>query len=179
MKKNIASKTEIHADVFYAKTKDAIKTVLLDPNGKDKKYQNVGEDKTHGFELSINQHHSDIWNSYINYTWQTGKIDGKKDFDIPRHLLHLGTTYNKDAWTVNLDGTFISDRTEGVGGRFKARDAYFLLNLNTNYQFTKNFSMQFSIENLLDREYYDEDISTNHYYIGDGRTFTISARYTF
>ena len=179
IKKNIASKTVIHADAFWAKTKDAIKTVLLDPNGKDKKYQNVGEDKTHGFELAINQHHSDIWTSYINYTWQTGKIDGQKDYDIPRHLLHLGTTYNKNAWTVNLDGTFISDRTEGQSGCFKARDAYFLLNLNTNYQFNKNFSMQFSIENLLDREYYDEDISTNHYYIGDGRTFTISARYTF
>ena len=105
----------------------------------------------------------------------------KNNDDIPRHLLHLGTTYNKDAWTVNLDGMFISDRTEeGMkSGHFKARDAYFLLNLNTNYQFTKNFSMQFSIENLLDRDYYDEDISSNKYYIGDGRTFTISARYTF
>ena len=188
VKKNIASKTEIHADVFYAKTKDYIDKPVV--NGI-KQYQNVGDAKTHGFEISVNQHHSDVWTSYINYTWQTGKINAyqtkekvmeeKKNYDIPRHLLHLGTTYNKDAWTVNLDGMFISDRTEeGMqGGLFKARDAYFLLNLNTNYQFTKNFSMQFSIENLLDREYYDEDISTNHYYIGDGRTFTISARYTF
>ncbi len=59
------------------------------------------------------------------------------------------------------------------------RDAYFLLNINTTYQFNKNFSLQFSIENLLDREYYDEDISTSHYYIGDGRTYTLAARYTF
>ncbi len=192
-KKKVTSKTDIHADVFYAKTKDAIKTIY-ESNGKDKKYQNVGEDKTHGFELAVNQHHSDTWTSYINYTWQIGKIDGEKDYDIPRHLLHLGTTYNKDAWTVNLDGMFISNRylatsqmndtkyhyaESYMGGHFKARDAYFLLNLHTNYQFTKNFSMQFSIENLLDREYYDQDISANKYYIGDGRTFTISARYTF
>ncbi len=188
VKKNIASKTTIHADVFYAKTKDYIDRP---PYNDGKQYQNVGDAKTHGFEISVNQHHSDAWTSYVNYTWQTGKINAyqtkakdmeeKKNYDIPRHLLHLGTTYNKDAWTVNLDGMFISDRTEeGMqGGLFKARDAYFLLNLNTNYQFTKNFSMQFSIENLLDRDYYDEDISTNHYYIGDGRTFTISARYTF
>ena len=64
-------------------------------------------------------------------------------------------------------------------GHFKARDAYFLLNLNTNYQFNENFSMQFAIENVLDREYFDEDISTNHSYIGDGRTFTLTARYAF
>ena len=203
MKKSIASKTEVHADVFYAKTKDYIDNPYL-PDSKEKQYQNVGDAKTHGFEISINQHHSDNWTSYINYTWQTGTIYGfnsslkqmkeEKNYDIPRHLLHLGTTYNKDAWTVNLDGMFISNRYLAtsemtdyknhyaetyVGGHFRARDAYFLLNLNTNYQFTKNFSMQFSIENLLDREYYDQDISANKYYIGDGRTFTISARYTF
>ena len=181
LKKKVGNKTDIHGDVFYAKTKDAIKLISLNEEETEKQYQNAGNAKTHGFEISVNQHHSDAWTSYINYTWQTGKIDGEKDYDIPRHLLHLGTTYNKDAWTVNLDGSFISDRTEAgmQSGHFKARDAYFLLNLNTNYQFNKNFSMQFSIENLLDREYYDEDISTSHYYIGDGRTVTISARYTF
>ena len=181
MKKKVGNKTDIHADVFYAKTTDAIQSVELDEEGKNKQYQNVGEAKTHGFEIAVNQKHSDSWTSYINYTWQTGKIDGDKNYDIPRHLLHLGTTFHKDPWTVNVDGMFISDRTEAgmIGGHFKSRDAYFLLNLNTNYQFNKNFSMQFAIENVLDREYFDEDISTNHYYIGDGRTFTLSARYTF
>ena len=179
MKKKVGNKTDIHADVFYAKTTDAIQLVELDD--ENKKYQNVGEAKTHGFEIAVNQKHSDSWTSYINYTWQTGKIDGDKNYDIPRHLLHLGTTFHKDPWTVNVDGMFISDRTEAgwIGGHFKSRDAYFLLNLNTNYQFNKNFSMQFAIENVLDREYFDEDISTNHYYIGDGRTFTLSARYAF
>ena len=197
IKKKVADKTEIHTDVFYAKTSDQIN--LKDTGNKDgeytiKQYMNSGEAKTHGFEISVNQHHSDNWTSYVNYTWQVGKLEGKRDWDIPRHLIHLGTTFHKDAWTVNLDGMFISNRYLATndmndtknkyadnyrGGHFKSRDAYFLLNLNTNYQFNKNFSMQFAIENVLDREYFDEDISTNHYYIGDGRTFTLSARYTF
>lgn len=197
IKKKVADKTEIHTDVFYAKTSDQIN--LKDTGNKDgeytiKQYMNSGEAKTHGFEISVNQHHSDNWTSYVNYTWQVGKLEGKRDWDIPRHLIHLGTTFHKDAWTVNLDGMFISNRYLATndmndtknkyadnyrGGHFKARDAYFLLNLNTNYQFNKNFSMQFAIENVLDRDYFDEDISTNHYYIGDGRTFTLSARYTF
>lgn len=82
-----------------------------------------GEAKTHGFEIAVNQKHSDNWTSYINYTWQTGKIDGDKNYDIPRHLLHLGTTFHKDPWTVNVDGMFISDRTEAgmKSGHFKAR----------------------------------------------------------
>lgn len=181
MKKKLSGKTDLHVDAFYAKTKDAITSVYIDKPHNKKQYQNIGESKTHGFEIAVNQKHSDSWTSYINYTWQTGKIDGDKNYDIPRHLLHLGTTFHKDPWTVNVDGMFISDRTEAgmKSGCFKARDAYFLLNLNTNYQFNKNFSMQFAIENVLDREYFDEDISTNHYYIGDGRTFTLSARYAF
>ncbi len=179
LKKKLGNKTDIHADVFYAKTKDYIKLNKKDTNHQF--YENAGDEKKHGFELALTQHHSDNWTSYFNYTWETGKVEGEKDYDIPRHLVHLGTTFHKDPWTVNLDGMFISDRTEeGMqSGCFKARDAYFLLNLNTNYQFNKNFSMQFSIENLLDRDYYDEDISTSHYYIGDGRTYTLAARYSF
>lgn len=179
MKQKIGSKTDIHADVFYAKTKDYIR--LNDSDKKHEFYENAGDAKTHGFEISLNQHHSDAWTSYINYTWQTGKVEGEKNYDIPRHLLHLGTTYSKNPWTVNLDGMFISDRTEAgeESGHFKARDAYFLMNLSTNYQFNKNFGIQFAVNNLFDREYYDEDISNNHYYIGDGRTYTLTARYSF
>lgn len=179
LKKKIANKTDIHADVFYAKTKDYIGSAVDTEKGKQ--YQNQGDAKTHGFEISLNQHHSDAWSSYINYTWQTGKVEGEKNYDIPRHLLHLGTTYSKNPWTVNLDGMFISDRTEAgeESGHFKARDAYFLMNLSTNYQFNKNFGLQFAVNNLFDREYYDEDISNNHYYIGDGRTYTLTARYSF
>lgn len=179
MKQKIGGKTDIAADVFYAKTKDYIH--LNDSDKAHEFYENAGDAKTHGFELSLTQHHSDAWSSYVNYTWQTGKIEGEKNYDIPRHLLHLGTTYSKNPWTVNLDGMFISDRTEAgeESGHFKARDAYFLMNLSTNYQFNKNFGLQFAVNNLFDREYYDEDISNNHYYIGDGRTYTLTARYSF
>lgn len=179
MKQKIGGKTDITADVFYAETKDYIH--LNDSNKAHEFYENAGDAKTHGFEISLTQHHSDAWSSYVNYTWQTGKIEGEKNYDIPRHLLHLGTTYSKNPWTVNLDGMFISDRTEAgeESGHFKARDAYFLMNLSTNYQFNKNFGLQFAVNNLFDREYYDEDISNNHYYIGDGRTYTLTARYSF
>lgn len=191
LKKKIANKTDIHADVFYAKTEDYIRLMSYEGGqGKGKRYENNGDEKTHGFEVSLTQRHSDIWTSYINYTWQTAKNNGYKDYDVPRHLLHLGTTYNKAPWTINLDGMFISNRYLDItpgdtkkydyhSGHFRSRDAYFLMNLSTNYQFNKNFGLQFAVNNLFDREYYDEDISNNHYYIGDGRTYTLTARYSF
>ena len=192
LKKKFAEKTEIAADVFYAKTEDYIRTMpYVGSQGKGKRYENNGEEKTHGFEISLKQHHSDAWTSYINYTWQIAKNNGYKDYNVPRHLLHLGTTYNKAPWTINLDGMFISNRfldiTPGSStssykyqsGHFRSRDAYFLLNLSTNYQFNQSFGLQFGINNLFDRKYYDEDISTQHYYIGDGRTYYLTARYSF
>ena len=191
LKKKIANKTDIHADVFYAKTEDYIRLMSYEGGqGKGKRYENNGDEKTHGFEVSLTQRHSDIWTSYINYTWQTAKNNGYKDYNVPRHLLHLGTTYNKAPWTINLDGMFISNRYLDItpgdtkkydyhSGYFRSRDAYFLMNLSTNYQFNKNFGIQFAVNNLFDREYYDEDISNNHYYIGDGRTYTLTARYSF
>lgn len=179
LKKKIHNKTDIHADVFYAKTDDYIGSAVKSSAGYQ--YQNRGEEKTHGFEISLNQRHSDVWNSYINYTWQVGKIEDAKNYDIPHHLLHLGTTYNKAPWTINLDGMFISDRTPAgqESGHFRARDAYFLMNLSTNYQFNKNFGLQFGINNMFDRHYYDEDLNNSHYYIGDGRTYFLTARYSF
>ena len=191
LKKKIANKTDIHADVFYAKTEDYIRLMSYEGGqGKGKRYENNGDEKTHGFEVSLTQRHSDIWTSYINYTWQTAKNNGYKDYDVPRHLLHLGTTYNKAPWTINLDGMFISNRYLDItpgdtkkydyhSGHFRSRDAYFLMNLSTNYQFNKNFGLQLGVNNLFDRKYYDEDISTQHYYIGDGRSYTLTARYSF
>lgn len=191
LKKKIANKTDIHADVFYAKTEDYIRLMSYEGGqGKGKRYENNGDEKTHGFEVSLTQRHSDIWTSYINYTWQTAKNNGYKDYNVPRHLLHLGTTYNKAPWTINLDGMFISNRYLDItpgdtkkydyhSGHFRSRDAYFLMNLSTNYQFNKNFGLQLGVNNLFDRKYYDEDISTQHYYIGDGRTYTLTARYSF
>lgn len=178
VKTKVSGKTSVNVALFQANTKDYIKAVAYQGG---KQYQNVGDAKKHGFEVSLSQHHSHTWTSYFNYTWQTGTIEGEKDYDIPRHLIHLGTTYRHDPWTVNLDGTYISDRTEAgmIPGRFKARDAYFLLSLNTHYKLRKDLSLQFTIDNLLDKEYYDEDIATSHYYIGPGRTYTLTARYDF
>ena len=179
VKKKLGNKTNLSADIFFADTKDYIHLNKEDSNHKF--YENAGDAKKHGFEIALTQRHSDRWTSYFNYTWETGTIEGEKDYDIPRHLIHLGTAFHRDPWTVNLDGTYISDRTEAgmMPGHFKARDSYFLLNLNTHYKLRQDLSLQFSIDNLLDKEYYDEDIATSHYYIGAGRTYTLTARYDF
>ena len=184
-------KTKISADVFYARTKDYIDLVTIGKTAKGaaiKTYKNVGEARTHGAELSVTHKFSDLWSVYANYTWQLGKVADAdngyamgRDYEIPRHLFHSGVTYTNHPWTVNVDSMFVSARNEPgwESGKFESRDAYFLLNMDTSYAVNKNLSVQFSIYNVLDREYYDQESASSKYYIGDGRTFNISARYVF
>lgn len=184
-------KTKISADLFYARTKDYIDLVTIGKTAKGadiKTYKNVGEARTHGAELSVTHKFSSLWSVYANYTWQLGKVADAdngyamgRDYEIPRHLFHSGVTYTNHPWTVNVDSMFVSARNEPgwKSGKFESRDAYFLLNMDTAYAVNKNLSVQFSIYNILDREYYDQESASDKYYVGDGRTFTLSARYSF
>lgn len=188
MKKKFGSQTELHASIFYANTDDYIKLMKFGGNSEEdqdvnyKQYKNVGEAKTHGFELALNHNFSDKWGSYLNYTWQTGRVSGdegmEQNYDIPRHLLHTGVTYTNNPWTVILDGMFISSTNDPINshqyytGRYGSNDPYFLLNLNTTYEFNKNTSVQFGIYNLFNREFYDNEVTA-------GRTYNVAVRYTF
>lgn len=139
-------KTKISADVFYARTKDYIDLVTIGKTAKGaaiKTYKNVGEARTHGAELSVTHKFSDLWSVYANYTWQLGKVADAdngyamgRDYEIPRHLFHFGVTYTNHPWTVNVDSMFVSARNEPgwESGKFKSRDAYFLLNMDTSMQ---------------------------------------------
>lgn len=185
VKKQIGDATTITADVFKAKTKNYITGVEITDPDYQKSYENVGKADTKGFELAINHTFNPQWSSYMNYTWQIGTLNEtgkaeKPNYDIPRHLFHMGVTYTNNPWTVSLDGVFTSARNDPTvksspelyTGRFGSYDPYFLLNLDSNYQFNKNVSAQFSIYNIFNREFYDKEVTA-------GRTYNVSVRYTF
>ena len=184
LKKKIGDSTEIRTALFYAETEDYIKLVKYGENNADgwKQYQNVGEAKTRGAEISLNHTFSPRWSGYINYTWQTGQAtnaDGtamSRSYDLPRHLLHTGLTYAEKRWTVTLDGMFISSRNdpdeETYTGRFGSHDPYFVANMTAGYQYDQHTLFQFTIRNLLDREFYDDELT-------EGRAYNLSVRYTF
>ncbi len=193
IKKTINEKTHFQADVFYADTDDYIDLVKYGKNNETghKLYSNVGEAKSHGVEFNLNRKFSDKWSSYLDYTWQIGKVTGPitqpdnganfdkigthHDYDLPRHLFHTGVTYSSNPWTVTVDGMFISSRNDPAineTGKYGSFDPYFILNLDSNYQINKETSVQFSIYNVLDREFYDNEVTA-------GRTYNVSVRYTF
>ena len=57
-------------------------------------------------------------------------------------------------------------------GDYESHDPYFLLNLDANYKVSKAVTVQFSIYNVLDRDFYDNEVLS-------GRTYNAAVRYSF
>ncbi len=186
MKKKLGRGTDVNADIFFARTEDYIQMVDHGYNNSSgyTDYENMGNEKTHGVEITLDRRFNANWSAYMNYTWQIGKINGYdsdtgemsngRNYDIPRHLFHLGAAFTKQKWDVNVDGTFVSARNEPDvdTGAFESRDPYFLLNMNVNYKVAKDVSFQLGVYNVLNREFYDDEALS-------GRTYNAAVRYSF
>lgn len=192
IKQGIGSRTQWQADVFYTDTEDYIDQVKYGSNDETgwKRYENVGKARSRGIEISVRHQFSDKWASYMDYTWQYGRVTGPveqpgggannmyigshRNYDLPRHLFHTGITYTNAPWTVTADGTFVSARNDPLHetGRYGSYDPYFLLNLDANYQMSKEVTLQLGIANVLDREFYDNEVT-------EGRAYHMTVRYHF
>lgn len=188
-KKEMGS-TKMNANIFLAKTHDYIELSEVKgeaKSGKTKTYDNIGTADTKGVELSVTHDINTNWSAYGNYTYQVGNIDesgsglSQTNYDIPKHLFHVGIGYRKEAWSVYVDGSYVSSRNKPgeVSGKFESKDARFLVNMNANYQMNDQLSWQLSMQNLFNKKYFDQEAGSDKYYVGDGRTVTLSARYRF
>lgn len=170
--------TFVSASLFRSKTKDV---VYLQPSGTPgRAYVNGDEGTKKGVELEVRQKFNDKLNGYVNYTWQQGEVventSGmtQSNQDIPKHLLHIGLDYTIGRLNAVLDGQFVSARQAGdaITGEYNSEDPYFVMNAYFNYKLSKGMTLQFGIDNVLDREYYSGEATK-------GRTYNIGLRYLF
>ena len=190
MKKQLTEKTDLGISLYQVKTEDKIiYTTHYDPGTTTalfKKYENYGKEKRRGLELEINHKFNDQFSSYLNYAWQNGKVEQKTvvdtnlkdtnsaDYGIPKHLLHAGLKYKQGKWSNILEAQYVSARqsSDAVTGEYNSEDAFFIMNAAFNYQMTKNTSVQFAIENLLNKEFYCSEATSE-------RTYSLGVRYNF
>lgn len=190
-KKSWKDKDTLRVAVYKAKTKDAIEmyktkesSILGNINypGGYKIYYNAVERKKKGFEIEGTHKFNDKWSTYVNYSWQSADVKGnpalgfedKHNYDVPKHILHFGTRYNYKKWDVLADAEYISARQapDTVTGVYNSEDAFFITNLAVNYAVTPQASLQFSIYNLFDREFYASEATSE-------RTYAMSLQYKF
>ena len=81
------------------------------------------------------------------------------DYSVPKHIFHAGLAYDKEKWTGLLDMQYVSARqsSTAAAGEYGAYDGYFLVNTSVGYRVTPDFTVKFSIDNIFDREFYDNE----------------------
>jgi iron complex outermembrane recepter protein len=142
-------------------------------------FQNVGATRRQGFDAGL-QFNSSRWFAYINYsytnaTFQNSFVEssplnpfadvngnitvqpGDRLPGIPANLVKFGFQYKATrAWTVGASAV-------GATGQYlfgdeanltKQLPGYFLLNLNTSYQVTKNIQLFGLVQNVTNQRYY-------------------------
>ena len=183
MKKTLDEKTNMGITLYRVKTDDKVAYITHYLAGTStveyKRYENAGAEKRRGVEFDLKHQFDANWNGYFNYAWQNGKITSasgseSNNFDIPRHLLHTGIGYTKDKFNAILDAQYVSERQapDGTTGEYGSEDAFFVMNAYFNYQVTPNATLQFGIQNILDKEFYASEATS-------GRTYTVSIRQQF
>ena len=186
MKKKLNEKTDMGISLYHVKTKDKIGAAKFDAGYSQ--YINYSVEKRNGIEFEINHKFSNKFSSYLNYAWQSGKTEGPivpgtnktqpfsniADYSIPKHLLHAGINYKYEKWNALLDCQYVSARQspDVVTGEYGAEDAFFIVNTAVNYEISKGTTLQFTINNLFDREFYCDEATS-------GRVYSVGLRYSF
>lgn len=191
MKRQLTDRDSLDVSLYHVKTNDKIEYTYFYLPGTTtaeyKQYINYGVEKRRGIELNYEHKFTDNLTSYINYSWQNGRLSGPKlsdtnqsgysnqaDYSVPKHIFHAGVSYDKDKWIGLLDMQYVSARqsSTAASGEYGAYDGYFLVNTSVGYRINPDFTVKFSIDNIFDREFYDNEATS-------GRTYTIGARYEY
>lgn len=187
-KKDLNNKSAIGVSVYDTKYKGLLyKNSLGVVDGMNATcYQNAGEAEAKGFELELNHNFDDKWSAFLNYTYQNPVIKKalkatEKDkyvTAIPKEVFRAGVTYSDDKWSGMLTGEYISkrfsktDNSDKVNGVYGSYDPYFIMNMDISYSFNKNYTLTASVNNILDRDFFN-------YYYQPGRTYSVELNYRF
>ena len=184
-KKDLNNKSAIGVSVYDTKYKGLLyKNSLGVVDGMNATcYQNAGEAEAKGFELELNHNFDDKWSAFLNYTYQNPVIKKalkatEKDkyvTAIPKEVFRAGVTYSDNKWTGMLTGEYISKRfskTDNSDRVYGSYDPYFIMNMDISYSFNKNYTLTASVNNILDRDFFN-------YYYQPGRTYSVELNYRF
>lgn len=183
IKKKWGDHTSANIALYQARTKDAVESYSTSKstlyNGIQylkgfTQYRNLGEAKKKGIEVEAKHKWTDTVSSYINYAWEQEDIDGEHNYNVPKHLLHFGLEFTPGKWDILADAQYVSARqaSDEATGVYYAEDAFFITNLAVNYAITPEATVQFSIYNLFNREFYATEAAGE-------RTYGVSVRYNF
>lgn len=170
-----------------------------DDTGQDVFGNVPGTVHVRGGEASIEMAFSDAFSANANYTFNHARQEGGQQIDdVPKSLFKAGIDFHPAAQPFGATATlnYVGDVSRAVGGVETSYGSYVVVDLSARYflDAQRHQSLNFSIRNLLDREYGTpargcQDVATDGPYdcsspyvyvnLGLPRTFALDYTYRF
>ncbi|KEY87288.1 TonB-dependent siderophore receptor [Pseudomonas capeferrum] len=152
-------------------------------------YENVGETRVQGIELSASGKLTDEWQVFAGYTYMQarqidggalGKAnDGNQLPNTPNNSASLWTTYAITPKLTVGGGAFYVDDVYGSVANTTMVDSYVRYDAMAAYKLTKNVDLQLNVQNLTNEVYYDKAFSTHFANQAAGRTALLTTSVHF
>lgn len=152
-------------------------------------YENVGETRVQGIELSASGKITEKWQVFAGYTYMQarqidggalGKAnDGNQLPNTPNNSASLWTTYQVTPKFTIGGGAFYVDDVYGNVANTTMVDSYVRYDAMAAYKLTKNIDLQLNVQNLTNEVYYDKAFSTHFANQAAGRTALLTTSVHF
>ncbi|MCI0912129.1 TonB-dependent receptor [Pseudomonas putida] len=152
-------------------------------------YENVGETRVQGIELSASGKLTDKWQVFAGYTYlqarqvdggPLGKAnDGNQLPNTPNNSASLWTTYSITPKLTVGGGAFYVDDVYGNVANTTMVDSYVRYDAMAAYKLTKHIDLQLNVQNLTNEVYYDKAFSTHFANQAAGRTALLTTSVHF
>lgn len=152
-------------------------------------YENIGETRVQGVELSASGKLTDKWQVFAGYTYMQARQidggalgavnDGNQLPNTPNNSASLWTTYALTPKLTVGGGAFYMDDVYGNIANTTMVDSYVRYDAMAAYKLSKNVDLQLNVQNLTNEVYYDKAFSTHFANQAAGRTALLTTSFHF
>lgn len=143
---------------------------------------NAGAAKVKGIELEVRQKLSGGLTAFANVTYNDSKItensanratEGKRMTNTPQQMANIGLQGVQGPWSGSLGGHYVGKvyandvNADTVSGVYGSYDAYFVADAKIAYKVKDSVTLSLSINNLLDRRYYQSTLAQGRAFYGE------------
>ena len=162
-------------------------------------YENAGESRVDGLELSASGKITDKWQVFAGYSYlkselvdpgqkanRNGSVNtaaisdkGNEMPNTPKNSFSLWTTYEVMPKLTIGGGAFYVDEVYGDTANTVYVPAYTRYDAMASYKLTKNIDLQLNVQNLTDKTYYDKAYAAHFASQAAGRTALLTTSFHF
>ncbi len=159
-------------------------------------YQNAGESRVDGIELSASGKITDKWQVFAGYSYlkselvdsglkgrngvvSAGSDKGNEMPNTPKNSFSLWTTYEVMPKLTIGGGAYYVDKVYGDTANTVYVPSYTRYDAMASYKLTKNVDLQLNVQNLTDKTYYDKAYSSHFASQAAGRTALLTTSFHF